>query len=131
MREYYVYFPFFILHDWSKRSAEARSSHCAVLPIIKTQRLMLTPMGTAELERKIAQLGEGELRQAYREKQAAQLSVVYMMLGMICGISLGITMGKMSIGVLLGTALGFALGSAVDSSEKKHRQQVLSGKNEK
>ena len=27
MREYFVYFPFFILHDWSKRSAEARSSH--------------------------------------------------------------------------------------------------------
>ena len=26
-----MYFPFFILHDWDKRSAEARSSHCAVL----------------------------------------------------------------------------------------------------
>ena len=24
--------PIFILHDWGKRSAEARSSHCAVLP---------------------------------------------------------------------------------------------------
>ena len=32
MREYSVYFPFFILHDWGKRSAEARSSHYAVLP---------------------------------------------------------------------------------------------------
>ena len=27
-----MYFPFFILHDWVKRSAEARSSHYAVLP---------------------------------------------------------------------------------------------------
>ena len=27
MREYWMYFPFFILHDWGKRSAEARSSH--------------------------------------------------------------------------------------------------------
>ena len=32
MREYWMYFPFFILHDWDKISAEARSSHCAVLP---------------------------------------------------------------------------------------------------
>ena len=32
MREYWMYSPFFILHDWAKRSAEARSSHCAVLP---------------------------------------------------------------------------------------------------
>ena len=32
MLEYFVYFPFFILRDWGKRSAEARSSHCAVLP---------------------------------------------------------------------------------------------------
>ena len=27
MREYFVDFPFFILHDWGKRSAETRSSH--------------------------------------------------------------------------------------------------------
>ena len=32
MREYWMYFPFFILHDRGKRSAEERSSHCAVLP---------------------------------------------------------------------------------------------------
>ena len=32
MWEYWMYFPFFILHDWGKRSAEACSSHCAVLP---------------------------------------------------------------------------------------------------
>ena len=32
MREYFVYFPFFILRDWDKRSAEAHSSHCAALP---------------------------------------------------------------------------------------------------
>ena len=28
MREYFVYFPFFVLHDWSKRFAEA---HCPPL----------------------------------------------------------------------------------------------------
>ena len=27
-----MYFPFFILHDWGKRFAEARSSHYTVLP---------------------------------------------------------------------------------------------------
>ena len=27
-----MYFPFFILHDWGKRSAETRSTHYAVLP---------------------------------------------------------------------------------------------------
>ena len=27
-------FPIFVLHDWNKRSAEARSSHCAVLPYV-------------------------------------------------------------------------------------------------
>ena len=27
MRKYWMYFPFFILHDWGKRSTEARSSH--------------------------------------------------------------------------------------------------------
>ena len=32
MREYFVYFPFFVLHDWGKRSAEARCPHCAVMP---------------------------------------------------------------------------------------------------
>ena len=26
-----MYFPFFILHDWGKRSTETRSPHCAVL----------------------------------------------------------------------------------------------------
>ena len=26
-REYWMYFPFFILHDWGKMSVEARSSH--------------------------------------------------------------------------------------------------------
>ena len=66
-----------------------------------------------------------------REKQMAQMSVVYMMLGMRCGMSLGVSAGNMSIGMVLGMAVGFALGTAVDSSEKKHRQQVLSGASEK
>ena len=34
MREYFVYFPFFILHDWGKRSAEARSSHLSGVALI-------------------------------------------------------------------------------------------------
>lgn len=62
-----------------------------------------------------------------REKQIANMAVVYMMLGMSCGMSLGISMGKMSVGMVLGMAVGFLLGSVVDSSEKKHRQQVLEG----
>ena len=39
MREYWMYFPFFMLHDWVKRSAEARSSHCAVLPRFYSPKL--------------------------------------------------------------------------------------------
>ena len=34
MREYFVYFPFFILHDWGKSSAEARSSHLSGVALI-------------------------------------------------------------------------------------------------
>ena len=40
MREYWMYSPFFILHDWAKRSAEARSFHCAVLPKTKPARFL-------------------------------------------------------------------------------------------
>ena len=32
--KYWMYFPFFILHDWDKKSAEARCPHCAVLPLL-------------------------------------------------------------------------------------------------
>ena len=31
-REYWMYFPFFTLHNWGKRFGESRSLHCAVLP---------------------------------------------------------------------------------------------------
>lgn len=65
-----------------------------------------------------------------REKQMAQMSVVYMMLGMCCGMSLGVSAGNMTMGMLLGIAVGFLLGTAVDSSEKKHRQQVLEGESQ-
>ena len=65
-----------------------------------------------------------------REKQMAQMSVVYMMLGMCCGMSLGVSAGNMSIGMVLGMAVGFALGAAMDSGEKKHRQEVLTGQKE-
>lgn len=65
-----------------------------------------------------------------REKQMAQMSVVYMMLGMCCGMSLGVSAGNISIGMLLGMAIGFALGTVVDSCEKKHRQQVMTGEAE-
>ena len=62
-----------------------------------------------------------------REKQAAQMSVVYMMLGLCCGMSLGTAAGNMSVGMVLGIAVGYLLGSVVDSVEKKHRQQVVGG----
>ena len=62
-----------------------------------------------------------------REKQAAQMSVVYMMLGMCCGMSFGTALGNMSIGMVLGIAIGFLLGTVVDDHEKKHRQQVMDG----
>ena len=65
-----------------------------------------------------------------REKQMAHMSVVYMMLGMCCGMSLGVSTGNMATGMVLGMAVGFMLGSAVDSSEKKHRQQVMTGESE-
>lgn len=65
-----------------------------------------------------------------REKQAAQMSMVYMMLGMCCGMSLGVSAGNMSMGMVLGMAVGFMLGTALDSHEKKHRQQVTSGEKE-
>ena len=41
MREYCMYFPFFILHDWGKRSVEARSSHCVVLPYVRRSKRSL------------------------------------------------------------------------------------------
>ena len=66
-----------------------------------------------------------------REKHAAQMSMVYMMLGMCCGMSLGVSAGNMAIGMVLGIAVGFALGSVVDASEKKHRRQVTLGDKEK
>ena len=65
-----------------------------------------------------------------REKQMAHMSVVYMMLGMCCGMSLGVSTGNMATGMVLGMAVGFMLGTAVDSSEKKHRQQVMTGESE-
>lgn len=73
--------------------------------------------------------GEGGPR-FRREKQAAQLSVVYMMLGMCFGISIGTATENLSIGMVLGMATGFLLGTVMDSSEKKHRQQVVNGEKE-
>lgn len=62
-----------------------------------------------------------------REKQAAQMSVVYMMLGLCCGMSFGTALGNMSIGMALGIAVGFLLGTVIDDHEKKHRKQVMDG----
>ena len=62
-----------------------------------------------------------------REKEAAKMSVVYMMLGMCCGMSLGVSAGNMSIGMVLGIGIGFMLGSIVDSREIKHRKQIMTG----
>ena len=52
MREYWMYFPFFILHDWGKRSAEARSSHCAVLPYIYS---LFWSFGLIQVPEKVAE----------------------------------------------------------------------------
>ena len=65
-----------------------------------------------------------------REKQMAQMAVVYLSLGLCCGIAVGQSLGNMTIGMLLGMAVGFALGTVIDSGEKKHRQQVLEGQKE-
>lgn len=62
-----------------------------------------------------------------REKQAAQMAVVYLSLGLCCGMSVGMSLGSMSIGMVLGMAAGFMLGSLVDQREKSYRAQVLSG----
>ena len=37
MREYWMYFPFFILHDWGKKSAEARCSHLSGVALIRRE----------------------------------------------------------------------------------------------
>lgn len=65
-----------------------------------------------------------------REKQVAQMAVVYLSLGLCCGIAVGQSLGNMSVGMFLGMAVGFALGTAMDSGEKKHRRQVLTGETE-
>ena len=40
MREYWMYFPFFILHDWKKRSAEARSSHLSGVALENYEKIL-------------------------------------------------------------------------------------------
>lgn len=114
-----------MLLDWAFSQPDVYAVEAETLPDnAASQRVLekldFKPTGT-----------EGEEGPRFRrEKQAAQMSVVYMMLGMCCGISVGTAMGKMSIGMVLGMAVGFLLGSVVDSSEKKHRQQVTSGEKE-
>ena len=38
MGEYWMYFPFFILHDWVKWSAEARSSHLSGAALVESHQ---------------------------------------------------------------------------------------------
>ena len=45
MREYWMYFPFFILHDWGKRSAEARNSHLSGVSLIRCTSISLFGQG--------------------------------------------------------------------------------------
>lgn len=114
-----------MLLDWAFSQPNVYAVEAETLPDnVASQRVLekldFKPTGT-----------EGEEGPRFRrEKQAAQMSVVYMMLGMCCGISVGTALGKMSIGMVLGMAVGFLLGSVVDSSEKKHRQQITSGEKE-
>ena len=44
-----MYFPFFILRDWGKRSAEARSSHFAVLPKLFSVVPLTTGRGVGKI----------------------------------------------------------------------------------
>ena len=41
MREYFVYFPFFILRDWGQRSAEASSSRLSGVALVLTLSYLL------------------------------------------------------------------------------------------
>ena len=41
MREYWMYFPFSILHDWGKRSAEARSAHLSGVALSEGRSVIL------------------------------------------------------------------------------------------
>lgn len=36
MREYWIYFPFFVLHDWGKRSDEARMGKPSIAKLLIT-----------------------------------------------------------------------------------------------
>ena len=38
MGEYWMYFPFFILHDWVKRSAETRNSHLSGVALVESHQ---------------------------------------------------------------------------------------------
>ena len=49
MWEYFVYFPFFILHDWVKRSAEARSSHLSGVALSLSLKLQWRDLAQWEM----------------------------------------------------------------------------------
>ena len=49
MREYWMYSPFFILHDWVKRSAEARSSHLSGVALSLSLKLQWRDLAQWEM----------------------------------------------------------------------------------
>lgn len=114
-----------VMLDWAFSQKDVYAVEAETLPENLTSQRVLT-----KLEFQPMGVTGAEGPRFRREKQAAQMSVVYMMLGMCCGMSLGVSLGNMTIGMLLGMALGFLLGSIVDSHEKKYREKILSGEKE-
>ncbi|MGM9603646.1 MAG: GNAT family N-acetyltransferase [Faecousia sp.] len=115
-----------VLLDWAFSQKDVYAVEAETLPDNAASQRVL-----AKLDFKPTGAQGEEGPRFRREKKMAQMSVVYMMLGMCCGMSLGVSAGNMTIGMVLGMAVGLALGAAIDSSEKKHRQQVLTGESEK
>lgn len=114
-----------VLLEWAFSQKDVYAVEAETLPDNAASQAVLRKLGFKPM----GTVGE-EGPRFRREKQMAQMSVVYMMLGMCCGMSLGVSAGNMSIGMVLGMAVGLALGAAVDSAEKKHRRQVLTGETE-
>ena len=72
-----MYFPFFVLRAWGKRSAEARSPHCAVLPEenVMGETCRERTLWNAELSR-IPNLPDASLGRAKRFPASAFFAVL-------------------------------------------------------
>lgn len=114
-----------VMLDWAFSQKDVYAVEAETLPENAASRRVLE-----KLDFKPLGIDGEEGPRFRREKQAAQMSVVYMMLGMCCGMSLGTAAGNMSVGMVLGIAVGFSLGCVVDSVERRYRQKVITGEKE-